>query len=173
MNAALGPIGVYSSIMAADPLGVLIGIRNAWQAMNSQWDQWVVGYNTDKQRQFFSQLGFPSVDWRTLGFWLMITTFLVGGTISLGLLLRDRPPRREAALVAWDGFCAKLATAGLARAPHEGPLDYLARVKRSRPAFAEQADLITRRYVEARYGNGATRDELRELARMVREFRAA
>ena len=173
VNAALGPIGVYSSIMAADPLGVLIGIRNAWQAMNSQWDQWVVGYNTDKQRQFFSQLGFPSVDWRTLGFWLMITTFLVGGTISLGLLLRDRPPRREAALVAWDGFCAKLATAGLARAPHEGPLDYLARVKRSRPAFAEQADLITRRYVEARYGNGATRDELRELARMVREFRAA
>ena len=170
VNAALGPIGVYSSIMAADPLGVLIGIRNAWQMMNSQWDQWVVGYNTDKQRQFFSQLGFPSVDWRTLGFWLVIATFLVGGAISIGLLVRDRPPRLEASLVAWNRFCAKLAAVGVARASHEGPADFLARVKRTRPAFADKAEVITQRYVEARYGNGATRDELRELARLVREF---
>ena len=173
VNAALGPIGVYSSIMAADPLGVLIGVRNAWQAMNSQWDQWVVGYNTDKQRQFFSQLGFPEVDWRTLGFWLLISTFLVGGAISIGLLVRDRPPRREASLAAWNRFCAKLAAAGVTRAAHEGPLDFLERVKRTKPAFADKAEAITERYVEARYGGGATRDELRELARLVREFRAA
>ncbi len=173
VNAALGPIGVYSSIMAADPLGVLIGIRNAWQAMNSQWDQWVVGYNTDKQRQFFSSLGFPMVDWRTLGFWLLIATFVVGGAISIGLLVRDRPPRRETSLVAWNRFCAKLAAVGIARAPHEGPIDYLARVKRTRPAAADPAEMITLRYVEARYGAGATRDELRELERLVREFRAA
>ncbi len=172
VNAALGPIGVYSSIMAADPLGVLTGIRNAWQAMNSQWDQWVVGYNTDKQRQFFSHLGFPTVDWRTLGFWLLISTFLVGGAISIGLLVRDRPPRREASLTAWNRFCAKLGTAGLARAPYEGPLDFLARVKRAKPASGDKAEMITLRYVEARYGRGATRDELRELARLVREFRA-
>ena len=173
VNAALGPIGVYSSIMAADPLGVLTGIRNAWQAMNSQWDQWVVGYNTDKQRQFFSQLGFPSIDWRTLGFWLLVSTFVVGGAISIGLLVRDRPPRREASLAAWDRFCAKLAAAGIARAPYEGPVDYLARVKRERPAAAGLAEVITKRYVEARYGAGATREDLRELARLVREFRAA
>jgi transglutaminase-like putative cysteine protease len=171
VNAALGPIGIFPSIIAADPLGVLSGIRNAWQAMNSQWDQWVVGYNTDKQRQFFQQLGFPSVDWRTLGFWLMVATFLVGGAISVGLLVRDRPPRREASLLAWDRFCAKLAAVGLARAPHEGPVDYLRRVKRARPASAEGAEEITRRYVAARYGAGATRDELRELSRRVRDFR--
>ncbi|MEP7069687.1 MAG: DUF3488 and transglutaminase-like domain-containing protein [Usitatibacter sp.] len=173
VNAALGPIGVYSSIVAADPLGVLSGLRNAWQAMNSQWDQWVVGYNTDKQRQFFSNLGFPSIDWRTLGFWLMIATFVVGGAISIGLLVRDRPPRREPSLVAWNRFCAKLAAAGVSREPHEGPVDYLARVKSTRPGAARAAQAITERYVEARYGRGATREELRELARMVSEFRAA
>jgi transglutaminase-like putative cysteine protease len=173
VNAALGPIGMLPSLIAADPLGVLSGIRNAWQAMNSQWDQWVVGYNTDKQRQFFSQLGFPSVDWRTLGFWLMVATFLVGGAITLGLLVRDRPPRREPALVAWDRFCAKLAAAGLARAPHEGPLDFLRRVQSERPRCAGLAQDITRRYVEARYGAGASREQLRELARLVRDFRPA
>jgi len=173
VNAALGPIGVLPSIIAADPLGVLSGIRNAWRAMNSQWDQWVVGYNTDKQRQFFQSLGFPAIDWRTLGFWLMISIFVVGGAISIGLLVRDRPPRREASLVAWNRFCAKLAAAGVARAPHEGPLDFLRRVQSARPRCADVAADITRRYVEARYGGGATRDQLRELARRVRDFRPA
>jgi hypothetical protein len=87
--------------------------------------------------------------------------------------VRDRPPRREASLVAWDRFCAKLAAAGLPRAPHEGPVDFLRRVKDVKPAAADKAEMITLRYVEARYGAGATRDELRELARLVREFRAA
>jgi len=173
VNAALGPIGVIPSLIAADPLGVLGRIRNAWQAMNSQWDQWVVGYDTFKQRQFFSSMGFPTVDWRTLGFWLLVATFVVGGAITLGLLVRDRPPRREAALVAWNRFCAKLGTAGLVRLPSEGPLDFLARVRAARPALAADAEEITRRYVEARYGPGATREELRALARRVSEFRPA
>jgi transglutaminase-like putative cysteine protease len=173
VNAALGPIGVMSSIIAADPLGILSNMRDAWRMMNSQWDQWVVGYNVDRQRQFFSQLGFASLDWRTLGLWLLIATFVVGGAIAIGLLVRDRPPRREASLLAWNRFCAKLAAAGVARAPHEGPVDYLQRVKSQRPRWADTAEDITRRYVQARYGDGATKDELKELARRVRDFRPA
>ena len=173
VNAALGPIGVMSTIIAADPLGLLGRVRNAWQAMNSQWDTWVVGYDTLRQRQFFMSLGFPTIDWRTLGFWLIVATFVVGGAITLGLLARERPPRREAALVAWNRFCAKLAQAGVARPASEGPLDFLARVSRMKPALAESASDITRRYVQARYGEGATREELRELSRRVRDFRPA
>jgi transglutaminase-like putative cysteine protease len=173
VNAALGPIGVLPALIAADPLGVLSGVRDAWRAMNSQWDSWVVGYSMDRQRQFFSQLGFHGIDWRALGFWLLVATFLVGGAISVGLLVRDRPRRDEPSLAAWNRFCAKLAAAGLPRAPHEGPLDFLRRVRDAHPAIAQDADDITRRYVEARYGSGASREELRELARRVREFRPA
>jgi transglutaminase-like putative cysteine protease len=173
VNAALGPIGMFPSMIAADKLGLLAGMRYGWQMLNSQWDQWVIGYNMDKQRQFFADLGFPSVDWRTLGFWLVIAIFVVGGAVTLGLLVRDRPPRREPSLVAWNRFCAKLAAAGLPRLPQEGPMDYLARVRAARPQHAAEAEEITRRYVEARYGGGATRDELRKLANLVREFRAS
>jgi protein-glutamine gamma-glutamyltransferase len=173
VNAALGPIGIIPSLIAADAFGLLSQLRFAWQMMNSQWDQWVVGYNMDRQRQFFSQMGFAGIEWRTLGFWLVIITFAVGGAITIGLLVRDRPPRREASLVAWDRFCAKLATAGLTRAPHEGPLDFLERVRQARPELAPLVEDITSRYVEARYGRGASREEMRELARRVREFRAA
>ena len=173
-NAAYGPIGVLPRLLAADPLGVLVGIRDAWRAMNSQWDAWVVGYSMDRQRQLFAELGFPGIDWRALGFWLMVATFAVGAAISIGLLVRDRPRRDEPSLTAWNRFCAKLAAAGVApRAPHEGPLDFLRRVESSRAELAAAAHDITLRYVEARYGAGATRKELRELARRVREFRPA
>ena len=171
VNAALGPIGMTSSMIAADRLGILASIHFGWQYLNSQWDQWIVGYNVDKQRQFFSELGFRDVDWRTLAFWLMAAILVVGGAVTLGLLFRERRPRVEASLAAWNRFCAKLAAAGLVRAPHEGPLDFLARVKRVRPEVSAQAEEITRRYVEARYGAGASREELRELARRVGEFR--
>jgi transglutaminase-like putative cysteine protease len=173
VNAAMGPIGIIPALIQADPTGLFGNIRYAWHALNSQWDEWVVGYNLDRQRQFFTNLGYPAVDWRTLGFWLMVSVFVVGAAVMIGLLVHERPPRREASLVAWNRFCAKLATAGLGRAPHEGPIDYLARVRVARPSVAPAAEEITRRYVAARYGAGASREDLRDLARLVREFRAA
>ncbi len=173
VNAALGPIGMIPTIISADKLGLLAQLRFAWQAVNGNWDRWVVGYNMDRQRQFFAKLGFPRVDWRTLGFWLLVATFAVGGAVTLGLLVRDRKPRTDASLAAWNRFCAKLATAGLARAPHEGPLDFLARVRATRPALAADVEEITRRYVDARYGDGATKEELRELSRLARRFNPA
>ena len=54
VNAALGPIGVMSSLIAADQFGLLADLRYGWQVLNSQWDQWVVGYNVDRQRQFLA-----------------------------------------------------------------------------------------------------------------------
>jgi hypothetical protein len=174
VNAALGPIGAMSSFIASDRLGLLAKTRFAWQLINSQWDQWVVGYNVDRQRQFLSQLGMGAqIDWRTLALWLVAGSFLVGGLVAVGLLIRDLPKRGEASLVAWRRCCAKLAAAGLARAPHEGPLDYLARVVQARPELEPAATDITQRYVDARYGLDATPEDLRELGRRVRAFRVA
>lgn len=170
VNAALGPIGMIPTLISADKLGVLANMRFMWQAMNSRWDTWVVGYNMQRQREFFSSMGFGDIDWRTLGFWLLVATFVVGGAVSLGLLVRDRPPRTDASLAAWNRFCTKLAGAGLARAPHEGPLDFLQRVRGARPDLARDVEEITRRYIDARYGEGASKEELRELARLARAF---
>jgi len=170
VNAALGPIGVLPSL--TDKFGVLANLRFAWQVMNSQWDQWVIGYNMDRQRQFFSQLGFPSIDWQTLGIWLMAAAIVITAGVTAGMMIRERPKRLEASLAAWNRFCAKLAASGLPRAPHEGPLDYLARVRKAKPEVGDEAGEITRRYVEARYGAGASRVELKTLARLVADFRA-
>lgn len=173
INAALGPIGVIPSLIAADRLGVLASVRFAWDALNSQWNQWVLGYNMDRQRQFLSRLGIDAFDWMNLATWLAALAFVVAGLVSLALVIRDLPRREPPAVRAWRRYGEKLAKAGLARRPHEGPLDYLARVKASRPDLADEAEAITARYVEARYGEGLAPAQARELARLVRDFRAA
>ena len=88
-------------------------------------------------------------------------------------MLRDLPRREPPAVRAWRRFGEKLARAGLARAPSEGPIDYLGRVSAARPDLAQEARAITERYVKARYGAGLTPAEAREFARLVRDFRAA
>jgi transglutaminase-like putative cysteine protease len=173
IDAALGPIGVIPSLIAADRFGILSNMRYAWDAMNSQWNQWVLGYNVDRQRQFLGRLGMDSVDWKNLVIWLTVAALVVGGLVGLGLVLRDLPGRRDPAVVAWERFCAKLAAKGLTRSPHEGPLDFLARIESSRPDLAAGARDITGRYVEARYGAGISKRESRELLSRVRSFRPA
>ena len=173
VNAALGPIGMIPSLIAADRFGILSSLRYGWHWVNSNWDQWVVGYNIDKQREFLSRFGSVSLDWRTIAVWLLLASLAAGGLVAVGLLLRDLPRRGEPAQTAWKRFGAKLARVGLARLAHEGPMDYLARVVAARPDVALSAAEITRRYVRARYGNGATRAELRELAKLVRRFKPA
>ena len=173
VNAALGPIGVTAQLMAADRFGVLATMRYAWQAANSHWNNWVVNYNVEKQRDFFSRLGLPQADWRTFAIALIGATLAIAAIITLFLLARDRAPRREAALRAWQRYCGKLADIGLARAPHEGPVDFGTRVVSQRPQLEAAVREITRLYVQARYGDGATREDERRLARLVRDFRAA
>ena len=171
INAALGPIGVIPSLIAADRLRVLANLRFAWDALNSQYNQWVLGYNVDRQRQFLANLGLEISDWKKLALWLTGATLAVGGLVGLALVLRDLPLRRDPAVVAWDRFCTKLAGTGLVRAPHEGPLDFLSRVEAMRPAVAGEAREITGRYVEARYGAGISKRESRDLLARVRRFR--
>jgi transglutaminase-like putative cysteine protease len=169
INAALGPIGMFSTLAAADKFGLLSNLRFAWDMMNSSWTQWVLGYNVERQRQFLAGLGL-GVDWKSLGLWLVGLTLLVGGAVSGWLVLRDRPRHRDPAQRAWLRFCAKLARIGLKRQAHEGPLDFLARVRAASPQLADQAAGITHRYVELRYGSDRDPRASRDLLRLVRQF---
>lgn len=173
INAALGPIGVLPTLIAADRLRVLANVRFAWEAVNSRWNQWVLGYNVERQRDFLSRLGLPSTDARTLAIWLAGIATVIGAVVGLALVAREFPKRGDAVRRAWDRYCRKLAAAGLERAPHEGPEDFLARVSRARPDLAPAATDITRRYVEARYGHGGSKDDIRALRRAVTRLRCA
>lgn len=171
INEALGPQGVMNNLIEADRFGLLRQMGFAWDAVNSQWNQWVIGFNQDRQRYALEMfMGLHDVDWRDLAIALLVACFVMGGISGGFLLVRAYRTRREPVAAAYQRFCEKLAAAGITRAPHEGPLDFLARIRREQPRAGDGAEAVIRAYVALRYAPGAGIAEAREFLGMVRRF---
>lgn len=158
MDLALGPVGVFPNLISADRFGLLRQIRYTWDAFNNQWNQWVVGYNTDRQAYFLQNLGIESTDWKKLALWLLFGGLAASGLVAALVLLQRRGTRKDPALQAYTKFRTRLQGFGLNAAPHEGPLDLLARIARDKPELLVQAQLVTNLYVELRYATAGVVD---------------
>jgi transglutaminase-like putative cysteine protease len=177
-TAAAVPVRVELGITAAAPAGApllmrggldwLKGLRNDWDALTNQWNQWVLGFNPDRQLEMLSRLGMKQPSWETMTLTLF---WSVGGVLLLVALWLLRGVRREdAAQRAWLRFCDKLERKGLARLRTEGPLDYSARVSRELPTSEAAVRAIASLYVDLRYGPAADGVTLARLKGLVRDF---
>ena len=177
-TAAAIPVRVELGITAAAPAGQsllmrtnlnwLKGLRNNWEALTNQWNQWVLGYNPDRQREMLAWLGVRQPNWETMT--LMLFWSVAGVLLLTGLWLLRGIRRGDAVQRAWLRFCDKLAREGLARARAEGPLDYASRVARTLPASEDSARAIAALYVDQRYGPDPDARSIASLKRLVREF---
>ncbi len=149
----------------------LMRIRLSWDLLNNNWNQWVLGYDQERQKRFLSGINQGLDSWQNMALAMMAGLASVLSGIAAWMLWRS--PRRaiDPALAAYDKFCAKLARQGIARAPGEGPVDFAARASRSRPELASQINRITRLYIALRYGQRHPA-WLSRLRVAVRRFRA-
>jgi hypothetical protein len=171
--------GLARAVREGDPVPLLMrprlewlrGLRSNWEALAHRWNVWVLGYGVERQRDLMASLGMRDTDWRALtaamasilgAFTLLLTAW------SLRRLARPDPVQR-----AWQAFCRKLGSRGIACAPSEGPRDYAERAARGLPAAAAAIRAIAALYIGARYGREATREHVAELRRRVRELRLA
>jgi hypothetical protein len=83
----------------------------------------------------------------------------------------QRTPRRDPLQRAYRIFCRRLARAGVSRASYEGPLAFSKRSGELRPDLAESIQAITGLYLRLRYGDEAAPSSVRELQRLVADFR--
>lgn len=182
-TAAIAPSrierGIAAALPAEDALPLLVrvdidwlrALRFRWDALSNAWDQWVLGYNPERQREFLARLGMREPDWRTMTAVLMfasalVVLFLVGWSLKSHLAVQ--PTER-----LWRRLSRKLTKLGLARQPWEGPLDYSNRIARARPSAAQEIGEIARRYAALRYGMEARADrrQLKELAALIRRLK--
>ena len=179
-TAAAAPLRLESGLAAAVPqtdelplliranLGWLRSLRFEWEALTNQWNQWVLGYNFDRQREVLSFLGVRSPDWRALALLLFWSVAGVVGLTALWLFGRIR--RIDPVQRAWIAFCRKLEHAGYARRPSEGPLDFGSRASGALPQRAETIAQIARLYAELRYGQTRSVEDASRLRSLVRTF---
>jgi transglutaminase-like putative cysteine protease len=143
----------------------------SWDALNTWWKIRVLEFDLGSQLEMLGDLGFERPGLRQLG-WLLaggLAAWL--GLIALRFGRAPRAPRGDALAQAYRRLCARLAGAGLARAVHEGPLDYAARLAHERPDLAGRVVPALERYANTRFGPDPNADAVRALARELRSLR--
>lgn len=182
-TAAVSPARVESGIAAAvpisDPLPLLARtdfewlrqLRFTWDSIANDWNQWVLGYNPDRQFWLLSRVGLDRATWQ------MLAVIVIGitGLITFGLaliVLRDlRKRTRDPVGAIYRSFCRKLARLGAVRAPHEGPADFAQRAALALPHIAAGIRAISALYIELRYGGLDDPKSVHRLKQLVRALR--
>jgi transglutaminase-like putative cysteine protease len=139
----------------------------AWDVFNARWNDWVLGYGPEKQRSFLQTLGMERPDWRRMMLTLLAVLAILVSVVSLLLLRRYRPPRKDAAARLYAKFTRK---AGLRPARGESPRAYAGRLVSAGVAPSQEVERVTGLYLAARYGP-SERGAIAALQRAVTDFR--
>ncbi len=166
--AAALPAGEPLPLLARPGFDWLRTLRYQWWAINNAWNQWVLGFDPERQRDLLARLGMTAPDWRSMTAWLVGLTGCA--LFGLAAAMFWRRPHLDPAQRAWLAVCRRLAKQGLARRPWEGALDYAERVARELPAAADDIRAIAQAYCALRYGT-ASHETLAALKRRVTAFR--
>jgi transglutaminase-like putative cysteine protease len=181
-TAAVSPArvesGIAAAIPASDPLPLMVRgdlewlrqLRFTWDSIANNWNQWVLGYNPDRQFWLLSRVGLDRATWQTLAALLLVTTGLITFGFALVMLRKLGKRVRDPVLAVYTRFCRKLARNGAARLPHEGPRDFGERAARALPDRAGAIKSITDLYIRLRYGGGVNDAALSQFKRLVREL---
>ena len=153
--------GVAGSLPASDalPLAVrnkvawLRDLRYRWEAIGNAWNQWVLGYNAQRQMELMQSLGIANPDWKLLAS-LMASS---AGLWLLWLVWRHFPKqvKPDALDRSWQRFCRRMARLGLPRESWESPNDYAKRIGVARPHLRERIESIAELYTTYRFGKTA------------------
>ena len=154
LNAAL-PGNVDLPLLARTRSPFLLSLRFNLDALTNQWNQWVLGYDTERQFAFLTRLGMEDITWQKLALNMLSGVALLVGIFALIMLRRLASHHTDAVQALWLKACRKLEKAGLPRAPHEGAMDFAERVAAARPDLAEDIYDIAARYASLRYGGEA------------------
>ncbi len=160
LSAAL-PDNSTLPFMARNPPQWMRDLRSNWDAMANQWNQWVIGYNSERQFAFLTRLGVEDVTWQQITINMVAGLGIAIGLLALYLLRHLFAHQPDKVQATWLKLCRKLAKAGLPRAAHEGAQDYAKRIAVTHPELANAMHDLAARYSALRYGTN--QDELAQL----------
>lgn len=156
--------------MARNPPQWMRDLRFNLDTLANQWNQWVLGYDTERQFAFLTRLGMESITWQKIALNMVAGVGLVIALFALFMLRHLFVRQPDKVQAAWLKLCRKLAKAGLPRAAHEGAQDYATRVATARPELADAIHDLAARYRDLRYGAVQNEHAQREFIRLIEKF---
>ncbi|MFA6201677.1 MAG: DUF3488 and DUF4129 domain-containing transglutaminase family protein [Gallionella sp.] len=157
------------SFMSRNPPLWLHELQLNWDTLSYQWNQWVIGYNNERQFAFLSRFGIDSLSAQAIDMLAALATLIA--LIALTMLRHLFKREQDKTQSAWLKLCRKLAKAGLPKLPHEGPRDYASRICAVRPDLRDAMNELSTRYLALRYGEIHEKDAQSEFILQAAKFR--
>jgi transglutaminase-like putative cysteine protease len=158
--------------MARNPPQWMRNLRLNLDTLANQWNQWVLGYDSETQFAFLTRLGMESITWQKIAMNMLAGVALVIALFAAFMLRHLLVRNPDKVQAAWLKLCRKLAKAGMPRAAHEGALDYAARIAAARPDLAGQFSDLAERYSALRYGKTGDEQAQHEFVQRAETFKA-
>lgn len=170
-TAAVSPsrieTGIADALAAGEPLPALVhlradwlrDLRHRWEAVNNAWNQHLIGYGLEQQKELLKRIGLPDADWQGFATLLAATCGLLLAALTAWATYRR--PLPDPALKLWQKALRHARRSGVNCAPWETPDAVCARVSEHCPALATRFRQVTDAYLRARYGSAP--DELKNL----------
>ena len=163
--------GIFDALPTGEPLPAIVQLRSdwlrnlryRWEAVNNAWNQHILGYDPQRQRELLSRLGLPDANWRSLATLLGLVCGLLV-TALMAWTLHQRP-RIDPAQKLWQKALRQLARRQVHCAPWETPMALMQRVREQCPDLSEAFQNVVDAYLKVRYGN--TNDNLTPLREAV------
>ena len=148
-DAAFNGIGEAWGFAA--PSRLLHQMTLTWDALNTKWNEWILGYGPDTQNSFMKWLGMNEPSWRKMLLTLVGLVIGIIMMISVILMIRYRPPPKDDAAIQYQRFIKK---SGLEPQTGETARVFALRVEESGRIPAPTVETVTDAYLDARYGQG-------------------
>lgn len=147
------------------------GVRLRFDMVKELWRERILDFDQDSQRKLLEFLKIPEPDGQKLVMLLAVAMALVLGWLTWQVRRELSVSSKDETARAYARLCAKLAAAGMARLPHEGPEAYALRVARLRPDLAGVVTNLCGQYSSLRYAVPSAGVTLGQFQAAVRAFR--
>ena len=170
-TAAVAPENVYDTIADRQPGRVgnftaLVPMFNAGDWLRRGWNDFVLGFNAQRQQSLLAKLGLGRLQPMHLG---LLFAAMAGLSLAwMAWLLARGERERDPLLRAWHALERRYRRVGLGRQPHEGARAWARRAAADRPRAGDHLAVLAERFSDARYappGREDLRALLRDLAR--------
>jgi transglutaminase-like putative cysteine protease len=144
----------------------------AWDAINTAWNDWVVGYDLGLQRDLFEWLGLGRLRWTTMFTLSIAATFAIVVVTALALAWYARTRERvDMAAKLFARFVRRLRRLGVpACSATEDPAAYARRAAATIPSRAGEIGAFVQTYLRARYESDPDGRNLAQLRELLRSF---
>ena len=173
-TAAVAPERVFDTIADRRPgriagLDALVPMFNAGDWLRRGWNDFVLGFNAQRQQRLLKPLGLEKLG---AGGLAALFAALAGLALAWMAWRISRGEReRDPLLRAWRRLERRYRRLGRGRAPHEPPRQWAARVAADLPRAGQHLTTLAERFAAARYAPKADRATVQALVRDLRAHR--